>query len=49
MGDNGSDNNEASINFLAKHLEPKAEDIRCICKVVKANTNGKGVLPKVPK
>ena len=33
MGDNGSDNNEASIDFCAKHSEPKAEDIRCVCKV----------------
>ena len=49
MGDNGSDNNEASIDFCAKHSEPKAEDIRCVCKVAKANANGKGVFPNVPK
>ena len=49
MGDNGSDNNEASIDFCAKHSEPKAEDIRCVCKVTKANANGKGVFPNVPK
>jgi hypothetical protein len=45
MGDNGSDNNEASINFCAKHPEPKAEDIWCVFEVVKANANGKGVFP----
>ena len=49
MGDNGSDNNEASIDFCAKHSEPKAEDIRCVCKVTKTNANGKGVFPNVPK
>jgi hypothetical protein len=49
IGDNGSYNNEASINICAKHPESKAEDIRCVCKVVKANANGKGVFRKVPK